>query len=55
MDAQGEIWLRAADIKRFLEHNETNAVLAKRYPTPYWQMVSEFYKATGLYCMPDSY
>lgn len=30
---QGEIWLRASDIKRFLAHIQSDAVLARRYPS----------------------
>jgi hypothetical protein len=33
VDEQGEIWLRATDIKRFLANKQSDAVLARRYPS----------------------
>jgi len=33
VDEQGEIWLRASDIKRVLDHDYSNAVLERRYPS----------------------
>lgn len=38
VDAQGEIWLRAADLKPILEYDQSNAVLARRYPTRFAQV-----------------
>jgi hypothetical protein len=34
-DERGELWLRAADLKRLLDHGKSDAWLAKRYPAHY--------------------
>lgn len=35
VDEQGQSWLRATDIKRYLGYDKSNAWLARRYPTRY--------------------
>jgi len=33
VDDKDEVWLRAADVKRFVAHGQSDAVLAQRYPS----------------------
>ncbi len=37
-DHQGEVWLRASDVKRFVAHDQPDTALAKRYPKRFGQV-----------------